>query len=364
MTRGFQSGLLAVTLGAALAAPGGALAASPAEDDDVLPIAIQVPFGFLVMHVPPFPSGFPDPGAWDVQLGITTTNNFVFSQEIGLALGARTSRQPFTAADFSAVAAANPGRDLYYFDGEVTELALTVSGSPAPGFTVGGQVPLVHFGGGFLDPTIEAFHDVLHLTQDYRGAVTQNERALGVLIGGREEFVSGNEDTGVADPVLFMRWGPHRDPRAWSFAMEAGVKVAIASTSRLLSTGAPDFGAAVAVGKRGRAWTFAFQGGFVLPGNGAFLDGLPLTPVASAAASAGYRFRTTSLWLQAVWEQSPLRNKTSAPLGNDEKDLTLGVRFPLAGSARGYAALTENVIEFDNSSDIAIHFGVCWTLGR
>ena len=364
MTRGFQSGLLAVTLGAALAAPGGALAASPAEDDDVLPIAIQVPFGFLVMHVPPFPSGFPDPGAWDVQLGITTTNNFVFSQEIGLALGARTSRQPFTAADFAAVAAANPGRDLYYFDGEVTELALTVSGSPAPGFTVGGQVPLVlcHRAAVVLGEVEDVVEGLDRRVEESPAEV--DERALGVLIGGREEFVSGNEDTGVADPVLFMRWGPHRDPRAWSFAMEAGVKVAIASTSRLLSTGAPDFGAAVAVGKRGRAWTFAFQGGFVLPGNGAFLDGLPLTPVASAAASAGYRFRTTSLWLQAVWEQSPLRNKTSAPLGNDEKDLTLGVRFPLAGSARGYAALTENVIEFDNSSDIAIHFGVCWTLGR
>jgi len=39
------------------------------------------------------------------------------------------------------------------------------------------------------------------------------------------------------------------------------------------------------------------------------------------------------------------------------------VRFPVSGLVRGFVALTENVVAFENSSDIGFHAGAAWTFG-
>ena len=85
-----------------------------------------------------------------------------------------------------------------------------------------------------------------------------------------------------------------------------------------------------------------------------------MAPFAGVAASAGYRFTSTSLWVQFNWEQSPFRDATQTPLSDDVHDVSLGMHFPLRRSVRGYVAFTENLFAFDNSSDIGFHGGITW----
>src|SRR5712672_2652532 len=74
--------------------------ASSADQDEVLPITVQVPYGYLFLHVPTWSAGAPPLHAWAFDLGTTVTNNFIYSGEVGDALAARSSREPMTRSEF------------------------------------------------------------------------------------------------------------------------------------------------------------------------------------------------------------------------------------------------------------------------
>ena len=165
---------------------------------------------------------------------------------------------------------------------------------------------------------------------------------------------------GLGDPIAYALWVPGWGKGSWRVSFAAGLKMPIGSTAKRLSTGRADAGGAFAVtGEVGR-WRLNFNGGVIVPGNISFLPGLDIAPFAGVAASAGYRFTSTSLWVQLNWEQSAFRDVTQTPLSDDVHDVSVGVRFPLARSVRGYVAFTENLFAFDNSSDIGFHGGITW----
>ena len=356
--RYLTAALLAACLGAK------ASAASSADQDKVLPFTVQVPYGFLFLHLPALSAEIPPLHAWGFEAWTTVTNNFIYSDNVGDFLAARTSRAPMTAADFDTIAATNPGQDYYYFDGEITSTYARVATTVAPSFAVGARFSVVSVSGGQgMDGFVEGFHSLFGLGQSYRDVVTRGQTTSAIRIGAQEDFNPENPRVGVGDPIAFAIWAPERGMGAWRMSVVAGIKVPIGSTSKRLSTGRADFGTAFALtGDLGR-WYVNFNGGVMFPGDIEFFPGLDPVPMFGLAGSFGCRFRTTSLWVQLQWEQSPLRHATDMTLSDDIYDVSLGMRFPLAGGVRGFVALTENVVAFESSSDIGFHGGVTWILG-
>lgn len=347
----------------ALFLPGGARAASSAETDEVLPVTVQVPYGFLFLHLPAFSAKLPPMRQWRFEVGMTLTNNFIYSDNFGEMLAARTARAPVTHADIDAFAASHPGEDYYFFDAQVaTGYAFAATGI-SDSFAVGVRVATIGISGGEgMDGFVEGFHSAFGLGQQEREAVTRGGITAAVRIDGDAETQIDNARVGLGDPILYAQWSPRRSG-AWNYSLAGGVKVPIGSTDKRLSTGRADAGVAFAVtGELGR-WCVNVNGGVVVPGSVSFLPAVETSPFAGASASFGYRFRRTSLWAEAQWEQSPLRDATQTPLSDDVHDVSFGVRFPLVKQVRGYFALTENVFAFDNSSDIAFNFGVTWGAG-
>jgi uncharacterized protein DUF3187 len=354
--------LIAVLLTACLGA--NAYAASSAAEDQVLPFTVQLPYGFLFLHLPALSAGIPPLHAWGFGAWTTVTNNFIYSDNVGDYLAARTSRASMTRPDFDAIAAAHPGEDFYFFDGEITSLYARVATTVAPSFAVGARFSVISISGGKgMDGFVEGFHGLFGLGQSYRDVVTRGETTTAVRIGGHEEFSSNDPRAGIGDPILYAIWSPERGMGSWRVALAAGVKISLGSTSKRLSTGRADVGAGFAVtGDLGR-WCVNFNGGEVVPGDIEFLPGLDTAPMAGLAGAVGYRMRRTSLWLQLQWEQSPLRHATGTALSDNVYDVSLGMRFPVARGVRGYVAFTENVLAFENSSDIGFHGGVTWSSG-
>ena len=136
-TRKLIVALLAVCLGAK------AFAASSAAEDQVLPFTVQLPYGFLFLHLPALSAEIPPLHAWGFGAWTTVTNNFIYSDNVGDYLAARTSRAPMTSADFDAIAIAHPGEDFYYFDGEITSLYARIGTTVAPSFAVGARFSVV-----------------------------------------------------------------------------------------------------------------------------------------------------------------------------------------------------------------------------
>jgi hypothetical protein len=354
--------LIAAILAACLSAK--TSAASSADEDKVLPFTVQVPYGFLFLHLPALSAKIPPLHAWGFETWTTVSNNFIYSDNVGEFLATRTSRAPMTPADFDAIAAAHPGEDYYYFDGEITSTYARIATTVAPSFAVGARFSVVSVSGGKgMDGFVEGFHGLFGLGQSYREVVTRGQTTSAIRIGANADFNPEDPRVGVGDPIVFAIWAPERGMGSWRMSLVAGIKVPIGSTSKRLSTGRADFGTAFALtGDLGR-WCVNFNGGVMVPGDIEFFPGLDPAPMAGIAGSVGYRFRKTSLWVQVQWEQSPLRRETDMPLTDDVYDVSLGMRFPLAGGVRGYVALTENVLAFENSSDIGFHGGVTWMLG-
>ena len=342
-----------------LSVAGSTHAASSADGDQALPLTVQVPYGFLFLHLPGFSADPPE--RWSYDVSTTVTNNFIYSDNFGEMLGARTARTPITEADIEAVAAASPGEDYYYFDGEVMTLNAMIRTPITPTFAVAARFSAVGITGGEgMDGFVEGFHDTFGLGQAYRDNVTRGSITAAVRIDGHDETIVDYDRMGLGDPIAYALWAPEWGARSWRTSFAAGLKIPIGSTSKRLSTGRADAGVAFAVtGDVGR-WRVNVNGGVIVPGSISFLPGLDTAPFAGVAASAGYRFQTTSLWVQVNWEQSPFRDATQTPLSDDVHDVSLGVRFPLGGSVRGYVAFTENVFAFDNSSDIGFHGGITW----
>ena len=341
-----------------------ASAASSADNDQVLPFTVQVPYGFLFLHLPAISAEIPPERAWGFDVWTTVTNNFIYSDNVGEQLATRSFRAPMTQADFDAIAAAHPGEDYYYFDGQIMSLYARVGTTVTRSLAVGARFSVVAVSGGqAMDGFVEGFHDLFGLGQAYRDVVTRGQTTSALRIDGREDFNPEDPRVGIGDPVVFAIWAPGNRTKAWRASLVAGIKIPIGSTSKRLSTGHADFGTAFAVtGDLGR-WSVNVNGGVIVPGDVEFFPALDPTPMAAVGASVGYRFRTTSLWLQLQWEQSPLRDATDLTLTDDVYDVSLGVRFPLARGVRGYFAATENVVAFDNSSDIGFHAGITWIAG-
>ena len=338
-----------------------AQAASSADQDEVLPLTVQLPYGFLFLHLPAFSANLPPVDAWTYEVGTTVTNNFIYSDAFGDMFAARTARAPVTEADVDALAAANPGEDYYYFDGEVTTVYAILATTITPSVAMGMRFSAVTISGGEgMDGFVEGFHDTFGLGQAYRDNVRRGSITAAMRIDGYVETIVNYDRMGLGDPIAYALWAPEWAAGAWQASFAAGLKIPIGSTAKRLSTGRADAGAAFAVtGEVGR-WCVNINGGVIVPGSISFLRGLETAPFAGVAASAGYRFATTSLWMQLQWEQSPLRDATQTPLSDDVHDLSFGVQFPLGGSVRGYFALTENIFAFHNSSDIGFHGGVTW----
>jgi len=340
-------------------------AGSSADQDKPLPFTVQVPYGFLFLHLPAISAEIPPLHAWSFDAWTTVTNNFIYSDNVGEFLATRTSRAPMTSADFDAIAAANPGEDYYYYDGQITSLYGRVATTVAPSLAVGARFSVVSVSGGEgMDGFVEGFHSLFGLGQSYRDVVTRGQTTSAIRIGGLGDFNPEDPRVGVGDPIVFAIWAPQHGMGVWRIGLIAGVKVPIGSTSKRLSTGSADFGTAFALtGDLGR-WCVNLNAGVIVPGDIEFLPALDPAPTAAFAGSVGYRFQTTSLWIQLQWEQSPLRQATDMPLAHDIYDVSIGTRFPVAGSVRGYVAFTENVVAFENSSDIGFHGGVTWIVGR
>src|SRR5882672_3106715 len=172
--------------------------ASSAEQDGVLPITVQVPYGYLFLHVPTWSAGAPPLRAWGFDFGTTVTNNFIYSDEVGDALATRSSREPMTRSEFDAIAAAHPGKDLYYFDSEVSRLYARIGTTVAPSVVVGVVLSAVRISGGSgMDGFIEGFHDTFGIGQAHRDVVPRGRVTAGVRIGAHEEFFSDDSRSGV-----------------------------------------------------------------------------------------------------------------------------------------------------------------------
>jgi len=294
------------------------------------------------------------PGSWGYEADLTYTNTFVMSGNVAGYLKNRGARGPLTEADVEALS--RLGQDFYYVDGEVGLLDLTVHYGLTERSSLYLTIPVYSFRGGFLDSTIEGFHDTFGFDSGERNLVARNRSQTVLSLGGlRATFLEPPVDSGVGDPVLGGRYFlPLQSPR-WGLVFDGAAKFALRGERSFLSTGTHDLGLQASLqGKLRRQGIYLSLS--VVQTDGRVL-GVPvgnrIVPTATAAYEFGLTRRTNAI-LQLYASESAVRDTTVREIKANKYEVSLGLRTRRGRFVYGFA-LTENVGYFNNTPDVGVN---------
>src|SRR5262249_11634041 len=117
------------------------------------------PFGFLRLDMQPAHAISVKPGTWGIEAELGYQNTWALSANVEDFLKSLPGRRSLGPAEIQAIQ--NLPGESYLVDMELGLLDLTGHYKMTPHWGVYGTLSVVHYGGGFLDSTIEATHRAL-----------------------------------------------------------------------------------------------------------------------------------------------------------------------------------------------------------
>ena len=360
-----------LSLLAALLAALASLAPAAAEMDryliDTGPLRIRDQFlpGLGYLAFDPVSADILAQGEWQLDLVFTVSNTFAHSREVEQLLEARSGRESIGLDELPAIESNRADGALFFLDGEHARWALAARRGIGHGLQIERVAPVIHLGGGFLDPTIEEFHDTFSLGQAGRLGVPRG-RFLGyVRTGEREVYLEEALGTTLGDLVVGLRYDL-RGARAHApleLALEALAKLPTGDAQRLSGSGSADFGVQLLGTRyfRGSCLHLALGAAYLGPHDLFALDAQTIVS-GMLAWEIGLGSRTTGL-IQATVAQSPFGDLGIAEIDSASTQLTLGLKRAL-GAHVLFFGVTENVANFNNTADIGLHLGVTRGFGR
>ena len=136
------------------------------------------PFGFLRLDMRPAHAVSIEPGSWAVETELGYQNTWALSPEVekylvGLEPNGRRTLGPAEMQAFEDL----PGEN-YLLDVETATFDVTLHYKIAQNWSAYGIISAISYQGGFLDSTIEGFHDTFGFSSFGRPAVARNQVTL------------------------------------------------------------------------------------------------------------------------------------------------------------------------------------------
>ena len=210
------------------------------------------PFGFLRLDMRPAHAVSLEPGTWAFETELDFQNTWALSPEVEeYLIGLEpTGRRRIGPAEVQAIRDL-PG-DNYMLDLEAATFAFTAHYKLSADWSLYGTLSAVSYTDGFLDSTIEQFHDTFGFSTFGRPAV---ERGRSTLIydlkGAQVVLLDQPTDGGFLDPVVGVRYSGLQFSPTWRLTLEAAVKIPWQGKELLLSTGRTDYGLQAALQRIG-----------------------------------------------------------------------------------------------------------------
>jgi hypothetical protein len=319
-------------------------------------------FGFLRLDMRPAHAIHAPAGTWAIEAELAHQNTWALSggaRDYLDSLSGRRSLGPSEVADILAL----PGEN-YVFDMELATLDLTLHRK----FTErwGGYFVLsgVNYSGGFLDASIESFHDAFGFENNGRPAVRRNQVNLIADLANADIAVfNAPTSGGLLDPTIGIRYSSAEQVRGWNLVLEAAAKIALRGKDEFLSTGETDYGVQATLQRFGEnhAW--------YVGASAVYYDGrssiTPTDPQIVPTLVLGWERHLgprTHLVLQAYVSDSVY--------SRDDTDLEelLGLKYQLSlgfyrriGRAVLSFAITENLQNFNNTPDVGMQLGFAYS---
>ncbi len=326
----------------------------PLRIRDMTPPAIWT-LGFM-----PASASLVGKGNWGFETHYSWANIFLMSDEVEAYLRERGSPDPLTETDFRNILGGTEN-DVFFFDGEIGVFILGVHYGIDDRVQLFAQMQYDTFSGGFLDHTIIQFHDAFGFPQAGRDLVARNRYHILMRLGDTVVEETSPPPDGFGDPVIGVRHSLPSPGAGWILAMEWAIKPPVADADTDRSSGSFDFGMQVMGEKHWARNALYLSASYVWPGEfvraGFFPADIPSLTVAWTHQISP-RFTIVA---QGLVSGSIFADETDSGLSSVEYQFSGGVRYRM-GKVILSGALTENLVNFQNTPDIGIHMGVCFTL--
>lgn len=316
------------------------------------------PFGYLRLDMRPSHPGVLSPGAWAIETDLAYQNTWALSPEVERYLNALPGRRELGPNELQAI------RDLpgenYLLDLELAQLDVTLHHQLSADWSAYLILSGAVFGGGFLDSTIEGFHDALGFGTFGRPAASRNDvNALLDLKSTQYASFEAPASGGLLDPIVGVHYSGLSVSKRWKLTLESAVKIPIAGRRSALSTGRTDFG--VQAGLQG-FWEsqalYVNLAAVYYAGSGQFVpEPSQILPTLVLGYERRLTARTNAILQGYVSPSVYDRKQTDLDeLLATKYQVSLGVRHR-AGRHLVSFAVTENLQNINNTPDIGFQVG-------
>lgn len=338
------------------AAPAASLAEESGELLGPLRLRDLTPFALQRLDFLPASAAARYPKGWALEANLSYTNTFIMSSNVSEYLEARDERTALDAADFAALG--DLAGDAFYFDGSISVLTLSWHYGISESLAAYGVVPVHRYHGGSLDATIESFHNKAGFDDFGRDLVARNQFQGFFKIGGNETLLAtAPRSYGFADPVFGIR---HRGLRAgdWDVVLELAAKMPWGASDSLFTSGNADVGAQVSLQRQWADHGLYLSASYVaFGGSESFRDHVNRQIPSATVAWETRIGRNTSAIFQATAARSVFRDGTDPELAANQYQMSAGIRH-VSGAMHYTFAITENLVNFNNTPDIGFHAGI------
>ncbi|MGA0612812.1 DUF3187 family protein [Caldimonas sp. KR1-144] len=343
-----------------------ALHAEPAHDDagigfaGLLPVRDMTTFGFRRLDMRPAPVTT-DASRPAIEFAFGYQNTWSTSSDVRDYLQTRP-RSAFTGDDVERLRA-TPG-EHYLVDMELAMLDVTVRYPLSPRLDAYAMVSAAQFTGGRLDGMIESFHRRFGFDDFGRPGAARNRFNLYLdLKGVKVQELNRDDLGGLLDPVVGLRYTWPIPSQRMRVVAEAAAKLPLESNG-LMSTGRADVGTQVT------AQWFRHAHAFYVSAAVVRFAGSP-APYRNASTTVptgifGYEYRwdeKTNVVAQLSTSRSTFTSRETdlEELRGMKYQVSLGLRHCLQAACLT-AAVTENVMRFNNTPDVGFLFGAGFDL--
>lgn len=316
------------------------------------------PVSFPRLHMLPDHALSPSNGRLAFELHLSSSNTFAMDEETYNYLEQRGGRGELTQQDVDNILALRG--DTYLFDGSLDLLQFTTHYGLSNNWSVYFSLPMMRLGGGFMDGTIESFHDTFGFSTFGRDFLPRNQVNAVVSLGDQEiVFLDVPPISGVGDPIFGIRYYWRIDS-ANAFSFELAHKEVVQDPKFFRTTGASDTGIQLNWHHFAGDSAFYVNASAVKLGSADPFPGNTRNIMPKLNFAWEYRLQEKlNLLLQFNAQRSLFRNGTDPEISSDVYQASIGLRQRRGEFVWSYA-LTENLVNFNNTADIGIHLGFAW----
>jgi len=253
--------------------------------------------------------------------------------------------------------------EIVYFDGEMARIDFQARYGIGSGFEVGLNIPIINHSKGFMDASINGYHNFMGMSGGARASTPIGEILYAYEQNGKSFFNIDASAFGVGD-IGFELGYKILESNTHAMALRAYLKMNNADKTKLLGSGTLDFslqfsGQTTGVGPKPAHFFYSL--GYLRIGDGSLLESMQMNNVAFASLGLAV---SVNKWLvpkmQLDYHSKFYKNSLTQELGDYGMQFLLGADFVLNKKMILTAGFAED-IKINTSPDFVLHIGLNYT---